>query len=178
MITVEVKNAEKAIKFIQTLDRYLDNSDGLNKFLAQKILEVINEESEKKLQHSSNYIAHNKYIFTEKGILFYNDVQNSDGTYYSLILEYGSGIHAEGQPFHHTNTYDYTSGLYWLVPVENGSSLMNTNYPIITIEPYGDFFMVFGQEPKHIYTDAAKTIKENTKKWLNEYFNDVLKKIG
>lgn len=176
MITIEVKNFDKVCNYLNFLDKELDNSNGLNEYLAQKVLDVINEESISKLNSSENYVAHNKYKFMDNGILFYNDVQSNDGTYYSLIVEYGSGTHAEGEPFHHTKTYDYTSGLYWLVPVENGSSLMNTNFPIITIEPYGDFFMVFGQEPKHIYTDAAKTIKKNLKPWTQEYLKKILSK--
>lgn len=176
MINVEVKGVEKTLALIDMLDNSLNNNQKLNEYLAPKILEIINEESKSKLNTSDNYIAHNKFTFIDNGILFYNDVQSSDGTYYSLIVEYGSGTHAEGEPFHHTATYDFTSGLYWLVPVEEGGSLMQTNYPIITIEPYGDFFMVFGQEPKHIYTDAAKKIRDKSKEWMAEYIRTILLK--
>lgn len=177
MITVEVKNVDLVVELINGIDKELSNPTGLNEYLAPKILEVINEESKSKLSTSDNYVAHNKYKFVDNGILFYNDVQSSDGTYYSLIVEYGSGTHAEGEPFHHTKTYDLTSGLYWLVPVDEGSDLFKTNYPIVTIEPYGDFFMVFGQEPKHIYTDAAKTISRKSKQWIGEYLQMLLNKL-
>lgn len=164
---IEVEGTDKVIKYVKEMEKKL-KSDDVKKYLAEKMIILINRESKSKLENSINYVAHNKYEILDDGILIYNDVQNDNGEYYSLIIEYGSGVYAEGEPFHHTESYDNSGGLYWLVPVENGSSLMNTGFDIITLES-GDYFKVYGQEAKHIYTDAAIKIQKNINRWLKEY---------
>lgn len=164
---IEVEGTKKVINYVKEMEKKL-KSDDVKKYLAEKMIILINRESKSKLENSINYVAHNKYEILDDGILIYNDVQNDNGEYYSLIIEYGSGVYAEGEPFHHTESYDNSGGLYWLVPVENGSSLMNTGFDIITLES-GDYFKVYGQEAKHIYTDAAIKIQKNINRWLKEY---------
>lgn len=164
---IEVEGTDKVINYVKEMEKKL-KSDDVKKYLAEKMIILINRESKNKLENSINYDAHNKYEILDDGILIYNDVQNDNGEYYSLIIEYGSGVYAEGEPFHHTESYDNSGGLYWLVPVENGSSLMNTGFDIITLES-GDYFKVYGQEAKHIYTDAATKIQKNINRWLKEY---------
>lgn len=163
-------------EIVNMLDNIKDiiSSDALKEYIAQKSIEEINRIAEQRLQSSENYIANNKYELIKDGVLIYNDIQTEDGTYYSLILEYGSGIHAEGEPFHHTSTYETTSGLYWLVPVDNAGSLANTNYEIINIKGV-EYYRVFGQSAKHIYTDAGKNIEKNIAGWISDYIDKEMK---
>lgn len=168
---IEVEGTDKVINYVKEMEKKLKSND-IKEYLAQKMIELINRESKSKLETSTNYVAHNKYEIRDDGILIYNDVQNDHGEYYSLIIEYGSGVYAEGEPYHHTASYDNSGGLYWLVPVENGSSLMSTGFDIITLES-GDYFKVYGQEAKHIYTDAAIKIQKNINRWLKEYIEKI-----
>ena len=172
-VTIRVKGLKKAIETIQKYGQ-LFSTNSFKEFIAKKSIEEINKIAREKLQTSGNYVANNKYEITDKGIVIYNDIQSEDGTYISLILEYGSGVYAEGSPFHNTSSYEKSGGVYWLVPVENSTSLANTNYPIITIKSV-DYYMVFGQKPKHIYNDAAKIIRKEISTWTKEYIEKEMK---
>lgn len=172
-IVIKSVGLTKALQSFRALQETI-LSDKLLDFIAEKAIEEINKDAIEKLDRSDNYIANNKYEKIDKGVVIYNDSKSEDGTYYSLILEYGSGIYAEGEPFHHTQTYDETGGLYWLVPIEEGSSLFSTDYDIITLEA-GDFFKVYGQPAKHIYTDAAKKIRKNIASWVSQFIESEMK---
>lgn len=169
---IEVHGTEEILEYIEEIENKI-NSNDLKEYLAKKMLDIINQESENKIENNLTYTDHNKYEILDDGILIYNDVQNDDGEYYSLIIEYGSGIYAEGQPFHHTDSYENSGGLYWLVPVANGSSLERTTFPIIDIKlqdgSIGSFYKVYGQEAKHIYTDAAIKIEKELSNWIRDY---------
>lgn len=160
MINIRVEGANEIIKKITEIDKKL-SSDDIKEYLAKKMLDVINKTTEEKLKNNSNYIASNKYKLIDKGIMLYNDVQAVDGSYYSLIIEYGSGTKAEGS---------YNTGkVYWYVPEEKGPNLENYNYKSYITDDGNKIYLVFGQEPKHIYTDAAKEIEKNVTKWVMEY---------
>lgn len=166
-LKITSEGLDKAINFFRKLEQTV-LSEKLFDYIADKAIDEINKIAQERLQNSENYIANNKYKKISKGIEIYNDSETKDGINYSLIIEFGSGVYAEGEPFHHTFTYEVTGGLYWLVPVEEGSNLFETDYEIITLES-GDYFKVYGQEPKHIYTDAAKIIEKELPTWANEF---------
>lgn len=165
---ITIRGTEQCINRIDKLEKFAQ-SDELKKYIAEKAIAVINRNAKARLNESESYVNNNKFKISKNGILIYNDVQNSEGTYYSLIIEYGSGIYREKDSIHTTQTYEDTNGLYWLVPVEEGSSLFSTDFEIITIEGLGDFFKVYGQTAKHIYEDSAKTIQSNLSRWVREY---------
>lgn len=171
--SIDITGIDEAIRLFNEIKDVISSNE-LKEYLAEKSIEEINKIAKQRLQNSENYIANNNYEILQDGVLIYNDIQSEDGTYISLIIEYGSGIHKEGEPFNHTNTYAATSGLYWLVPVESSSSLANTNYNIINIKGV-EYYIVFGQYPKHIYTDAGKIIEKNIATWISEYIDKEMK---
>lgn len=172
--TIQVKGLKKAINTIKSYGLLL-NTTAFKKYIAEKSIDEINKIAEERLQTSENYIANNKYEILDDGLIIYNDIQSDDGTYISLILEYGSGIHSQVEKFpEHTATYDRTGGVYWLVPVEKAGNLANTTYQIIKIKDV-EYYMVFAQYPKHIYTDAAKIIRKEISTWTKEYIEMEMK---
>lgn len=172
-ITIKSTGLDKAIKMFDKLGKTI-LSDKLLDYIAEKAIDEINKIAKEKLQTSENYIANNEYEKIDKGVVIYNNIQSEDGIYISLIIEYGSGIYKEGADFHHTSTYESSGGTYWLVPVENSNSLANTNYPIINIKGV-EYYRVSAQQPKHIYTDAAKIIRRNVSKWVAQYIESEMK---
>lgn len=175
---IEVKGLDKCIKMVQNLKNIL-NSKELFQYIAEKSIKIINRFAKSRLDQYSNYINSNKYKLTDNGIEIYNDVQSETGKHYSLIIEYGSGIYAEMAHIGDSKTFVESGYVYWLVPVEEGSNLENYGFEVIDIDlgkgQIGSFYKVFGQQAKHIYTDAAKEIEQNLVKWTNEYINKVLK---
>lgn len=172
-VNVQITGLEEAIEKIERLHK-IASSDELKKYIAEKAINEINKVAKQRLSQSNNYVESNEYELINEGILIYNNVQNDKGEYYSLILEYGSGTYAEGESFHHTASYENSGGLYWLVPVEEASSLMNTDFGIITLDS-GDYFKVYGQQSKHIYTDAFKEIQKKLSKWADEFIAKEMK---
>lgn len=165
-MTIEVTGLEEVINLLNDLDALMQ-SEKLKTYIAEKALEEINRIAKTKLSQNDNYINSNKYTLTDEGILIYNDVQAVDGSYYSLIIEYGSGTKAEGS---------YNTGkIYWYVPEEKGPNLENYNYKSYTTESGEKIYMVFGQSPKHIYTDASKIIEKNLTKWALEFIKKEMK---
>lgn len=145
------------------------------------MISIINTISEERLSYDRNYTKSNKYKINDDSIVVYNDVTNSNGEHYSLILEYGSGIHAEKEHIGKTDTFKVSGYMYWYVPEEKAPELaMYTDSEngkgFEKIEtPTGTLYKVYGQTPKHIYEDAAKIIERNVAKWVNEY---IQKKLG
>lgn len=172
-VEIQVTGLEEAIKKIERVQK-IASSNELKEYIAERAIEEINKIAKERFSQSNNYVSSNKYELIKNGILIYNDVKNDNGECYSLILEYGSGTYAEGEAFHHTKTYDMTGGTYWLVPVEESSSLMNTTFDIITLDS-GDYFKVYGQQPKHVYTDAAKIIQKKLVEWADDFIAKELK---
>lgn len=156
-------------RVIQKLENYekIVTSPQLFEYLAKKSIRLINEEATKKLQYSNNYVAHNKYELINNGVIIYNDVQNVNGMHYSLIIEYGSGVKAEGEHIGTTSAFQNSGNTFWYVRAEE-VDLSQYGYATTT---YNDteLYRVYGQEPKHIYTDAKAKIRKNINKWLNEY---------
>lgn len=177
-IDVSMTGTEEIIKSVETIEKKLKSKD-IKEYLAKKMINVVNEETKDKLEYFNSYINHNKYYIDNDSITIYNDVQNEDGQYYSLVIEYGSGTYKEGEDFSHTATYDNTGGLYWLVPVnKTNNNLENYNYQIITITledgTKEDFYKVYGQTAKHIYRESSIRIEREINQWIIDYLNEVV----
>lgn len=153
-ITIKSQGLTKAINMFKNLEKTL-LSEKLYDFIAEKAIEEINKQAKDKLQTSDNYISNNKYERTDKGIVIYNDSATEDGFNYSLIIEYGSGAYAE-MP-HIGNTLEFVESNYewWYA--------------------FGKNIVVHGQEPKHIYTDAAKIIRKEINSWITEFIESEMK---
>ena len=145
---IEVKGLTEVIEYFKKLQNVV-SSDKLKEYIAEKSIEEIKKISKERLANYSNYIESNKYEITKDGIRIYNDVQN-DNSHYSLIIEYGSGTKMDPSAEHFGDTPEFKASNYqWWI---NGLG-----------------FKVTGQEPKHIYTDAAKVIEKNISTWADEY---------
>lgn len=177
-MNIEVKGLDECIGLIQNLNKIL-NSKELFKYIAEESIKIINKNAKSKLSQYSNYINSNKYKLTDDGIEIYNDVQSETGKHYSLIIEYGSGIYAEMSHTGTSKTFLESGHVYWLVPVEEGSDLESYGFEVVDIDlgdgQVGSFYKVFGQEPKHIYTDAAKEIEKNLVNWTMQFIKQKLK---
>ena len=175
---IEVQGLDKALKLLEKFNKVI-LSDDLKIYLAKKSIEVINKIASERLDYNSNYIANNKFKLINNDILIYNDSKNSNGRNYSLIIEYGSGMYAELGHIGTTKTFENSGYVYWLVPVEDGSNLENYAFDVIDIKledgSVGSFYKVYGQEPKHIYTDAAKIIENNLSEWAKEFIDKEMK---
>ena len=173
MLRIEIRGTKQVIDKIDRIEE-LTNSKQIKEYLAEKMISVINRLAEERLSYDENYISHNKYQLLENGILIYNDVTNSNGEYYSLILEYGSGLYAEKDHIGKTDTFKATGYMYWYVPEEYAPELFDY-YPTTRIETSkGVIYKVFGQTPKHIYEDSAEIIERNVARWVREYIKEEL----
>ena len=172
MFTVEIQGTKQAIDKIKNVEVAMNSRD-IKEYLAKKMIDVINRISNERLSHNDNYTKHNQYKINENSIEIYNDVQNESGEYYSVILEYGSGLYAEKSHIGETNTFIATGYMYWYVPEEEAPNLFDYPYERIVTEN-GVFYKVYGQTPKHIYEDSAKIIERNVARWINEYINKEL----
>lgn len=172
-IKIDVIGTDKCISKIHKITQLIQ-SDDLKEYIAKKAIAVIERDARKKLSKNDKYINHNKYEICKDFILIYNDVENDSGEHYSLIIEYGSGIYAEGGSNNSTETYAKTGGLYWYVPEEEAQGLFDYAYPRYETEEGQVFYQVFGQTPKHIYTDSAKVIQKNLQIWVNQYLKEMI----
>lgn len=175
---VKITGLDKCIKMIDNYSKII-NSKELYEYIAKESIKVINKYAKSRLDNSSNYTSSNIYEISDKKIKISNEVKNSQGKYYSLIIEYGSGMYAEKPHFGDTKTFVESGYVYWLVPVEEGSNLESYGFEVVDID-LGDgqvnsFYKVFGQEPKHIYTDAAKEIEKNLVNWTMQFIKQKLK---
>ena len=167
MFTIEVHGTKQVIDKIRKIaDAML--SDDIKEYIAKKAIEVINKEADENLSYDEKYKKHNNYKIEKDSILIYNDVQNDNGEYYSLIIEYGSGLYAEKSHIGKTETFVNTGYMYWYVPEEEAPDLFDYPYERIETDS-GVFYKVFGQTPKHIYENSAKIIERNLAKWVREY---------
>lgn len=166
---IEVTGSEFVLKAIEDIMNKL-KSDDIKVYLGNKMIEVINKIATENLIENDDYIAHNKMKIVDEGILIYNDVQNDNGEYYSLIVEYGSGIYSvvPGKDSH-TSIYEKTGGLYWYVPEEQASKLAKYNYEAVETDNGDILYRVFAQYPNYIYTDAVSVINRKLKSWVKEY---------
>lgn len=153
--SVEVTGAEKCINYIKNIPNIIID-DELKTYIAEKSIEIINKYAKSRLKNYDNYIEHNQYKLIPDGILLYNDAEDDNGSHYALIVEYGSGTYANEMP-HIGDTPEFLESNYewWYA---------------------GRHVKVHGQEPKHIYKDAAKEIANNLQKWLVLRINDNLRK--
>lgn len=173
MITIEIQGTKEVIDKINKIESILKDDD-IKKYLAEKMIAVIQRIADERLSYDDNYIKHNKYQINEDSIQIYNDVENNNHEHYSLILEYGSGLYAEKEHIGKTKTFLATGYMYWLVPEEEAPELFDYPYERIETEN-GVFYKVYGQTPKHIYEDSAKIIERNVARWVREYIKE---KIG
>lgn len=168
---IKIQGIERVIKKIDLISKTL-NSNDLKEYLAEKMLKVVNRLSEERLSKNENYIEHNKYKIEEKYIVVYNDVENDSHEHYSLILEYGSGIYAEGETMGSTPTFKATGGMYWYVPESEAPDLFDYPYERVVTEDGEVLYKVFGQTPKYIYEDSAKVVERNVARWVREYIKE------
>ena len=172
MFEIKIQGTKQVIDKIERVEA-ITKSEGLRKYLAQKMIAVINRLADERLSYDDNYKNHNKYQINSDSIVIYNDVQNNNGQYYSLILEYGSGLYAEKGHIGKTPTFIATGYMYWYVPEEEAPELFEYPYERIESEN-GVFYKVYGQTPKHIYEDSAKLIERNVARWVREYIKKEL----
>jgi len=152
--TIKVDGLDEVIQIFKKLEDII-SSDGLKEYIAEKSIEEINKIAKERLANYSNYIESNKYIIGKNYIEIYNDVQ-TEYSHYSLIIEYGSGLKMDSSKAEHfgdTPEFILSNYEWWL----NGLG-----------------FKVTGQEPKYIYTDAAKVIEKNIAIWGIEYIDKEL----
>lgn len=173
MLNIEIQGTKQAIQKINEIEAFTKSQD-IKKYLAEKIISVINRISEERLSYNENYINHNKYKILDEGILVYNDVQNDSGEYYSLILEYGSGLYAEKDHIGTTEAFQASGYMYWYVPEEEAPELFDYPYERIVTEDGAVLYKVYGQTPKHIYEDAADIVERNVARWIREYITEKL----
>lgn len=173
MLRIEVRGTKQVIDKIDRIEE-LTNSSQIKEYLAKKMISIINQFAEDRLSSSEDYKKHNKYQILNDGILIYNDVTNSNGEYYSLILEYGSGLYAEKEHIGQSPTFKATGYMYWYVPEEEAPELFDYPYERIVTEDGAVLYKVFGQTPKHIYEDAAELIERNVARWVREYIKEEL----
>ena len=153
--SIETTGVDKFIGFIKNIPKIVVD-DELKIYIAEKSIEIINKYTKSRLKNYDNYIEHNQYKLIPEGILLYNDVEDNYGMHYSLIIEYGSGTYANEME-HIGDTPEFLESNYewWYA---------------------GRYVKVHGQEPKHIYKDAAKEIAKNLPKWVVLYINENLRK--
>lgn len=172
MFEIKIQGTKQVIDKIERVEA-ITKSEGLKKYLAQKMIAVINRLADERLSYDDNYKNHNNYQINSDSIVIYNDVQNNNGQYYSLILEYGSGLYTEKGHIGKTPTFIATGYMYWYVPEEEAPELFEYPYERIESEN-GVFYKVYGQTPKHIYEDSAKLIERNVARWVREYIKEEL----
>lgn len=172
MFDIKIQGTKQVIDKINKIEGIMLSSN-IKKYIAEKMISIINTLSEERLSYDKNYSKSNKYEIKENSIVVYNDVTNNNGEHYSLILEYGSGIHAEKEHIGNTPTFFASGYMYWYVPEEEAPELFEYPYERIESEN-GVFYKVYGQTPKHIYEDSAKIIERNVARWVNEYIKKEL----
>lgn len=151
---IKVTGIEDCINFINSIPELIDD-DNLKQLIGENSIKIINQIAQSRLENYSNYIQSNKIKTYKTGVIIYNDVEDDYGFNYSLIVEYGSGLNAEEQHIGTTEEF-IESGFEWWYA--------------------GRHIKVTGQNPKHIYTDAAIEISRLLPKWVTTYVNDVLLK--
>lgn len=172
MYKIEIQGTKQVIDKINAIE-IITNSDDIKKYLAEKSIAVIDRLAEERLSYDKNYVKSNKYKIDDEGITIYNDVINESGEYYSLIIEYGSGLYAEKPHIGTTQGFTASGYMYWFVPEEEAPDLIEYPYQRIETED-GVLYKVFGQTPKHIYEDAAKVIERNISRWVKTYIEKEL----
>ena len=172
MYNIEIQGTKQVIDKINRIEE-ISKSDSIKKYLAEKMIKVINKYAEERLSYDDNYIKSNKYKINDDSIEIYNDVTNASGEHYSLILEYGSGLWAEKKHIGTTEMFKASGYMYWYVPEDEAPDLFA--YPYQRIETdNGVLYKVYGQTPKHIYEDAAELVQRNIARWVREYINKEL----
>lgn len=173
MYKITITGTKQLIDKINSIEKITMSKD-IKEYLAKKMISVIDRLSEERLSYDENYSKHNKYEILENGILVYNDVTNSNGEYYSLILEYGSGLYAEKEHIGQSPTFKASGYMYWFVPEEEAPELFDYPYERIETEDGEVLYKVYGQTPKHIYEDSAEMIQRNVARWVREYIQERL----
>lgn len=172
MFTIEIRGTSQVINKINRIEE-VTKSDDIKKYLAERMILVIEKFARERLSYDDNYIKSNKYKIEDNKITIYNDVTNENGEHYSLILEYGSGLYAEKPHIGKSEMFKASGYMFWYVPEDEAPDLFA--YPYERIETdRGVLYKVYGQTPKHIYEDAAKEIEKNVSKWVREYMKKEL----
>lgn len=175
-VTIKVDGIDDCLEFINSIPNLVDNSD-FKQYIGENCVNVINKIANEKLIISNDYNSNNKIKILDNGVQIYNEVQNDNGTFYSLIIEYGSGTHAELEHIGTSPKFQESGFEYWYVPEEVAPKIANYSYKKIITKNGETLYMVFGQNPKHIYTDAAQEIANNLQKWSVEFIKNELDKL-
>ena len=154
--SVKIYGIKEFLDKIKKLEK-ITSSYELKAYIAEKAIKEINLIAMQRLNSSNNYISNNKYNIKKNEIEIYNDSHSEDGTYYSLIIEYGSGTFAEAEHIGETEEFIESGYDWWYA--------------------FGKHIRVHGQEPKHIYTDAAKIIEKKLSLWADEYIQKEIDKL-
>lgn len=152
---IEVEGTEDFIRILDKMEDVIQSNE-LKEYIGKQAIKVINNAAREKLENSSSYIDHNKMEIQKNGILLYNDVENTNGVRYSLIIEYGSGTKMDEENAEHMGTTPefIESGFEWWYA--------------------GNHVKVHGQDPKYIYTDAAIKIEHEINDWISDYLSEKL----
>lgn len=174
--TIKVDGIKECKEILNRIPKLI-KSKKFKQYIGENCVKVINKFAQQRLSVSSEYTKENKIKVYNNGVLIYNDVKNQDGAYYGLIIEYGSGTHAELEHIGTTPKFQESGFEYWYVPDEIAPRLGEYKYKTIITETGETLYMVYGQNPKHIYTDAAREISENLKEWAELYISENLDEI-
>ena len=172
-VTIKVTGIEDCINFINDIPKLIENKN-FKQYIGENCVKVINEIAEKKLKISSKYNASNKIKILKTGVLIYNDVKNDNGSFYSLIIEYGSGTQAEMEHIGATPKFIESEFEYWFVPEDVAPSLSQYSFKKIITKENVTLYMVFGSKGKHIYTEATQKISEKLSEWTKDYISKEL----
>lgn len=173
-MVIDVVGSERVIKTINDFVKKME-SDDLKRYIGSKAIEVINEEAFNELGDATEYTKHNKMEILSDGILIYNDVKNTEGQYYSLMVEYGTGVYAVMENIGTTEMFEKSGHVFWYVPAEKAPKLENYAYEKVTTDEGSVLYKVYGQYPNYIYTNSATKIRKNLSKWVKEYIFDLMK---
>ena len=178
-----IERIEKQIKYIQGLKK-MKESKKFQSFIRDKCLETLNKIMDDRLVGTTNaenfdvYRNSNHVLETDNGFVIYNDakipaevkgVQNDVSNYpngmfnLALAFEYGVGI--VGMNTDNPNAWEYNvQGYYfgWVLP--SRVALLNG---IPTGQEYA------GYQGLEIYRYTAEEIRNNLKKWVIEYMENM-----
>lgn len=174
--TIEIDGIKELEDTLNKIPKLVKDKN-FKQYIGENCVKIINRLASERLSISNEYNSQNKIDILNDGVLIHNDVKNNDGVYYGLIIEYGSGTNAEIEHIGTTPKFQESGFEYWFVPDEVAPKLSDYKYKTITTDNGEIIYMVFGQNPKHIYTDAAKEISEKLEEWTNTYISENLEKI-
>lgn len=174
--TIEIDGIKELKDTLNKIPK-LVKSNKFKQYIGENCVKVINRIASERLIMHNEYNSQNIIEILKDGVLIHNDVKNDNGTYYGLIIEYGSGTNAEIEHIGTSPKFQESDFEYWYVPEEIAPKLSNYGYKKIVTNTGEIIYMVYGQNPKHIYTDAAKEIASKLEEWAEIYIAENLDSI-